>query len=627
MALNNRDLQLIKRQNDAQFEAESEVRRGEVVAVNGSIVGTLPNTIWVRPLDENASPRQVFNPGTILNLEAGATVYYRQSPKPPAPWELINFDSSIYAPAAEQYQSLWQSNVSPHGASHELKAGYPGPDPLNVHPHAVVDLSCRPTVPASMKVRIYGGWYAGVDGNYAFLSGPFNSADLTASIPGSTGYSKIIAFVLDRSTGVVSTVAGSNYVEGTTPSYPTVTTDYILLSAVRLTNGMTAIENRNFDREMRAIVGNTGAGFNSLQVNKLVSPDQTLDPVFSVDNNGESTAINGVSANSFAFVVKNTSGGAAAANDVGYIDEAGEYKTTTTANDAISWCVVIQGGANNADIYVAVRGRVTVAYTGSAPSAGDYLVTSTTAGDAQSVSDFRPEVFAVCLAAGSGGTVEVLLLTQTIVRPITFSANIYQTDVSGGVSTSDWNGTIATLPGGADLTYTTGSGTEDNLEPQSTNHLAKIRLYNSTRGTYGLILDVDQGTNTITLTDSVPGDWMVGDSITIRSQVNTSTFGSPSARFLDFEITSSINPLTRAVNCFLAIIDTGAASEATRTHPWESNDNSKRFGVLTQAANVEFFGMTTIPIISNRFCMGWHCSGAGTGRTKLQVQQLLVAAP
>jgi hypothetical protein len=111
-----------------------------------------------------------------------------------------------------------------------------------------------------MQVRIYGGWYAASDGTYKYLAGPTNSSDLTASIPGSAGYSKIIAFLLNRLTGVVSTVSGSDYVEGTTPVYPSVTTDFILLSAVRLTNGMTAVGNRNFDREMRAIVGNTGAG-------------------------------------------------------------------------------------------------------------------------------------------------------------------------------------------------------------------------------------------------------------------------------------------------------------------------------------------------------------------------------
>ena len=257
---NDRDIQLLKEARNSQFEEASEPKRGRVIEVNGTIFGTLPNTVWIQPLDENSSPRQVFNPGTILNLQNGSPVYYRQTPKPPAPWELVNFDLGLYAPSASTYANLFQLNVPPHASLHELRAGFPGPDSLNVHPHAVVDLSIRPTIPNSMQVRIYGGWYAASDGTYKYLAGPTNSSDLTASIPGSAGYSKIIAFLLNRLTGVVSTVAGSDYVEGTTPVYPSVTTDFILLSAVRLTNGMTAIGNRNFDREMRAIVGNTGAG-------------------------------------------------------------------------------------------------------------------------------------------------------------------------------------------------------------------------------------------------------------------------------------------------------------------------------------------------------------------------------
>jgi hypothetical protein len=58
--------------------------------------------------------------------------------------------------------------------------------------------------------------------------------------------------------------------------------------------------------------------------------------------------------------IKNTSGATANANDMGYINEAGEYKTTTTASDLKSWCVVVTGGLNNADITIAIAGRRTI---------------------------------------------------------------------------------------------------------------------------------------------------------------------------------------------------------------------------------------------------------------------------
>lgn len=111
-------------------------------------------------------------------------------------------------------------------------------------------------------------------------------------------------------------------------------------------------------------------------------------------------------------LIKNTSGVSASANDVGYIDVNGEYKTTTTANLQAIWCVVIQGGANNSNIYVAIEGRVTVNYTGTAPDgiSRKFLTTSTSAGNAQGLTSMRPEVFAIVPPGetGSGGQVSAL---------------------------------------------------------------------------------------------------------------------------------------------------------------------------------------------------------------------------
>lgn len=380
-------------------------------------------------------------------------------------------------------------------------------------------------------------------------------------------------------------------------------------------------------------VGGTGAA-NPFKVHQLWQPDGSA-VVHSVDNDGHSTAANDVSAANFAFICKNTSGVTASANDVGYIDEAGEYKTTTTANDPVSWCVVVQGGANDADIYVAVRGRVTVNYTGSAPSAGDYLVTSTTAGAAQAVSSFRPEAFAACLAAGSGGTVQALLLTQSISRMITFATALYQPQ-SGAVSRTDWIGTIAELPGGAAVRYSTTSGNEDVLKPRDTTQLSKMVLHNTTRGDYALIDDNDETGGAgppaydgeIALTASVPGSWQTSDVITVRSQTNTSTFGSPSAYFLDFELVDGgIDPLARAVGFQVLFRDNTAAGEAIRFHPFEANENQKRMGARNYITTQDSFTTVFISFISRRYCMGWTASGATSDRTKLQVFQLIVAVP
>src|SRR5262245_10649950 len=98
--------------------------------------------------------------------------------------------------------------------------------------------------------------------------------------------------------------------------------------------------------------------------------------------------------------VLNSSGSAADIGDVGYIDEAGEYQTTTTASDVKAWCVVVAGGADNENILVVRQGRWAINYTGTAPAAGNFLVTSTTAGSAARVTTMEPAVFAVCMGAG-----------------------------------------------------------------------------------------------------------------------------------------------------------------------------------------------------------------------------------
>ena len=110
-----------------------------------------------------------------------------------------------------------------------------------------------------------------------------------------------------------------------------------------------------------------------------------------------------------------------------------------------------------------------------------------------------------------------------------------------GLSVSDFVATIATLPGGAVLTYNAPtSGDEANLVPTSTTQIAKMVLHNTTRSNYGLISNSVPGTNTTTLTEDVPGTWQVGDTITIRSQTNTNVIAG-TVYWVDFEITKT-NP-------------------------------------------------------------------------------------
>lgn len=326
--------------------------------------------------------------------------------------------------------------------------------------------------------------------------------------------------------------------------------------------------------------------------------------------------------------VKNTSGATAAASDVGYIDSAGEFKTTTTANLDAAWCVVLQGAANGSDIYVTTRGRVTVAYTGTAPAVGEYLTTSTSAGDALATATMRPEIFAVCLAAGSGGFVSALLLTQRKTIPLSSTNDVIRID---GMSDSNFVATIDSLPGGAVVRYDTPSvGVEANIVPQSATQLAKIRLYNSTRGTYALIDSVNTTggggyDGEITLTAAVPVGWAAGDTITAQSQTNAGTLGGV---YYDIEFTSSEVPaLTTMIGARLILRDTVAATAAVGVHPWEANATSKIQAQLSSPAGVNPESQIELAIIAKRFTMAVDASGVATARPIMRINKVTVAAP
>lgn len=311
-------------------------------------------------------------------------------------------------------------------------------------------------------------------------------------------------------------------------------------------------------------------------------------------------------------LVKNSSGFPSDKGEVGYLDEAGEFQFTTTLQLNATWCIVEIGNSDGYNMWVRRRGDTNVNYTTAvvvAPVKGDFLVTSASLTLAQAQTTMHPAIFAVCTANGAGGTVAVQLLTGTEFKPLTFSDDLLRPGLA--VDDSVFTGTIATLPGGAVLTYNVVTGDENGLDAASTSHLAKLRLYNSTRSTYALISDTVVGTNTITLTANVPGDWQVGDSLTGQSQVNTGTTGG--AIFYDFEITSSAVPeLTRALSLFLVIQDSGAGGAQLQFHPWETYGVSKSVSEVSPAAAVASVGVVSVSLISSRFTVLWIATGVNT---------------
>lgn len=337
-------------------------------------------------------------------------------------------------------------------------------------------------------------------------------------------------------------------------------------------------------------------------------------------------------ANLFGFKVKNTSGVTTTLGDVGYIDEAGEYKETTTAYSNVAWCVVLVGGANNTDIYVARRGRVTVTLNGNC-SAGDYLYTSTTAGQAQPQSYTRQELFAVALTAntgGAGGTCRALLLTQTkfvVATSTNFILRVANSSSSSFAALIDDN---APAHGGQglDATHvpfdTVTLGNKNVVNPAAATELGKMVLHNTTRGTSRLVTSLDAANDWIGTVASADA-WANNDSITIESQTVT----RPGAtKQIDVELSqqTEVPLLARSIACIIFKADSGSV-QTSYLHPFEAYGVTKLFTVLNfNVANVSS-SLFPINLVSQTFTVAWDASGVGTTTTSYALAGYYVAEP
>jgi len=322
----------------------------------------------------------------------------------------------------------------------------------------------------------------------------------------------------------------------------------------------------------------------------------------------------------------NSSGSSAAAGDVGLLDDAGEYVTTTTEGDVGAWCIVMEGAPNGSEIVVQRRGNAVVTVTGTLPSKGDYLITSTVAGQSIGTSTMRPEIFAVCTANGSGASVEVLLLTGTTFVPKTSENDI---TLLNGHSDTDFISTISGSPTTTSVVYgTVTTGSEDVLDV-TTPTLARMRLHNTTRGTYRLIVSVDTGTNTIT-TETSSDSWASGDDITIRSQ--TSDPGSGTSRYFDLDLsqTTAVPVLARGIALNLRFEDSGAANELGDLHPLTAFGQGQRFTVRNPVASsvaAAPFRFFPLPLHEQSFCYRSTASGSGTGLSLIRLAGYYLATP
>lgn len=259
MFIDIRELEEEEQARDSQFERGRDIRRGYVIALNGSIEGDRKGLVWFQALDDESQPFQVLFDGPKERLSTNLLYLIERVPKDPERWQIRKANKDFYFEDQQTYEDLPRAGEAPAKEDYEWPPGYPGALALNVFPRAVVDFAVRPTAPDSMKVRVYSGIYPG-NSNYERFEGPINTADLTSRIPGTAGLARLVAISIDAS-GTLQYTNGSTFVDGLPmplAALPDVPIRQLLISAVRLVNGMTAIAESNFDLEMRPLFGPGG---------------------------------------------------------------------------------------------------------------------------------------------------------------------------------------------------------------------------------------------------------------------------------------------------------------------------------------------------------------------------------
>lgn len=207
---------------------------------------------------------------------------------------------------------------------------------------------------------------------------------------------------------------------------------------------------------------------------------------------------------------------------------------------------------------------------------------------------------------GDGGQISFDSLSSKPAA-VTNANDIFRVD---SVGASGFTGTINGTPSGTSVVYNVTSGQENSMVPQSTSQLAKQRLYNTTRGNHALISNCNTGTNTITLTATVPANWANGDTITTLSQ----TVSGGGFSFVDLEITSGELLGKTSVFLLLVAYDSSVAFQTLRVHPFETYSDAKLVldatSMSTSAGNTE---QGLYKLVSNVVTAAWSASGAATG--------------
>jgi hypothetical protein len=330
----------------------------------------------------------------------------------------------------------------------------------------------------------------------------------------------------------------------------------------------------------------------------------------------------------------NAGAGTANAGDVGYITYDNTqgliYLPTTAADlDGVPWCVVTEGGAASASIRVAQRGEFTLNWAGTAPTAKQFLSTSTTSGRCKARSLFHAGVMAVAIEdgvadpGGTTGTVRAILMTRSQ-RFGAYNAS-GPINVAGPVSDTLWTGTINGAPSATSVVLTTATGALVNWALSSTD-LLKVRLRNTTRNTYRVVTSLNVGTATAT-TVSTSDAWANLDNVTIESATCVSGLGN---KFVDLDLTQfTVLPRTaRSLILMVFFRDTAAAGQGFGfLHPFTTYNSLTQHGIASIPGNFGTSVQVEVPLYDEALCYSIDATGATTASLFSRYNGFTLAVP
>lgn len=275
--LSQRQRQINQQVERAEILAEDRLLC-QIVRVAGNInVPSRPGFVWC----QEYSPSDDTNPFHAFNSEVqareGLDVWIGEGMG--GRREILKWNNATIVNTAD-YAS--QKYLPVHHTDHEWPDFKPGPDVVNVYPRSLSMLRTYPGEAGALTVSASPLRY--IKGNALVIFPGKNSLDISAAQPAS-GLARFVGIYLDPDDNILKSVNGAITGDSPaiTPDSPAFPESAILSANVRLNDQTTFSEVDIVD--VRQILDSSGA-IDGTRVSKLVSPDGLIDPVLSVDNNG-----------------------------------------------------------------------------------------------------------------------------------------------------------------------------------------------------------------------------------------------------------------------------------------------------------------------------------------------------